>query len=34
MEVVDQISKAPVDGDRATERIEMKVTIQDPPQAP
>jgi cyclophilin family peptidyl-prolyl cis-trans isomerase len=34
MEVVDQISTAPVDGDKAKERIEMKVTIQEPPPAP
>jgi cyclophilin family peptidyl-prolyl cis-trans isomerase len=34
MEVVDQISKAPVDGDRATERIEMKVEIREPSGAP
>jgi cyclophilin family peptidyl-prolyl cis-trans isomerase len=34
MEVVDQISAAPVDGDRARERIEMKVTLQEPPSAP
>jgi cyclophilin family peptidyl-prolyl cis-trans isomerase len=34
MEVVDQISKAPVDGDRARERVEMKIAIQEPPQAP
>ena len=34
MEVVEQISTAPVDGDKASERVEMKVTIQDPPPAP
>jgi peptidyl-prolyl cis-trans isomerase B (cyclophilin B) len=34
MEIVDQISTAPVDGDRAKERIEMKITIQEPPRAP
>jgi peptidyl-prolyl cis-trans isomerase B (cyclophilin B) len=34
MDVVDQISTAPVDGDKAKERIEMKVTIQEPPPAP
>jgi cyclophilin family peptidyl-prolyl cis-trans isomerase len=34
MEVVDQISTTPVDGDRAKERVEMKVTIQEPPPAP
>ena len=33
-DVVDQISTAPVDGDKAKERIEMKVTIQEPPPAP
>jgi peptidyl-prolyl cis-trans isomerase B (cyclophilin B) len=32
MAVVDQISLTPVDGDKATERIEMKVTIAEPPQ--
>jgi cyclophilin family peptidyl-prolyl cis-trans isomerase len=34
MDVVDQISATPVDGDKAKERIEMKVTIQEPPPAP
>jgi cyclophilin family peptidyl-prolyl cis-trans isomerase len=34
MEVVDQISLAPVDGDRATGRIEMKVVIREPAAAP
>jgi peptidyl-prolyl cis-trans isomerase B (cyclophilin B) len=34
MEVVDQISTTPADGDRAKERVEMKVTIQEPPAAP
>ena len=34
MEVVDQISMAPVDADKAKERIEMKVTVQEPPAAP
>ena len=34
MEIVDQISTAPVDGDKARERIEMKVTLQEPPPAP
>jgi peptidyl-prolyl cis-trans isomerase B (cyclophilin B) len=34
MEIVDQISTAPVDGDRAKERIEMKVTLPEPPAAP
>jgi len=34
MEVVDQISTAPVDGDKARERLEMKVTLQEPPPAP
>jgi peptidyl-prolyl cis-trans isomerase B (cyclophilin B) len=29
MEVVDQISLTPVEGDRATERVEMTVTIQE-----
>ena len=30
MEVVDQISATPADGDKAKERIEMKVTIREP----
>jgi peptidyl-prolyl cis-trans isomerase B (cyclophilin B) len=34
MEVVEQISTAPVDGDKARERVEMKITIQEPPPAP
>jgi cyclophilin family peptidyl-prolyl cis-trans isomerase len=34
MEVVDQISLTPVDGDRAKERVEMKVTVEEPPAAP
>ncbi len=35
MDVVDQISLTPVDGQRAKTRVEMKVTIQDPaPAAP
>jgi cyclophilin family peptidyl-prolyl cis-trans isomerase len=34
MEVVDQISATPVDGDKARERVEMKITIQEPPPAP
>jgi peptidyl-prolyl cis-trans isomerase B (cyclophilin B) len=34
MAVVDQISTTPVDGDKAKERVEMKVTIQEPPQGP
>jgi len=34
MEVVEQISTAPVDGDKARERVEMKVTIQERPPAP
>jgi peptidyl-prolyl cis-trans isomerase B (cyclophilin B) len=29
MEVVDQISLTPVEGDKATERVEMTVTIQE-----
>jgi cyclophilin family peptidyl-prolyl cis-trans isomerase len=33
MEVVDQISATPADGDRAAERVEMKVTIEEPPAA-
>lgn len=35
MDVVDQISLTPVEGDRAKERVEMKVRIEDaPPAAP
>jgi len=35
MDVVDQISLTPVDGDKAKERVEMKVTIRPPaPVAP
>ena len=34
MEVVDQISTSPVDGDKARDRVEMKITIQEPPLAP
>jgi cyclophilin family peptidyl-prolyl cis-trans isomerase len=34
MEVVDQISTTPVDGDKAKERVEMKVTIREPAAAP
>lgn len=34
MDVVDQISTSPVDGDKARERVEMKVRIQEPPTAP
>ena len=30
MEVVDQISTTPVDGDKAKERVEMKVTLREP----
>lgn len=30
MEFVDQISLIPVDGDKATERVEMKVTLSEP----
>jgi cyclophilin family peptidyl-prolyl cis-trans isomerase len=30
MEVVDQISATPADGDRAKERIEMKVEVREP----
>jgi peptidyl-prolyl cis-trans isomerase B (cyclophilin B) len=30
MEVVDQISATPVDGDKAKERVEMKVTLRAP----
>jgi cyclophilin family peptidyl-prolyl cis-trans isomerase len=29
MEVVDQISTISVDGDKAKERVEMKVTVRD-----
>lgn len=31
MEVVDQISLVPTDGDRAKERVEMRVVIREPP---
>ena len=34
MEVVDQISTAAVDGDRAKERIEMEVTLPEPAPSP
>ncbi len=34
MEVVDQISSTPVDGDKARERVEIKVMIRGPAQAP
>jgi cyclophilin family peptidyl-prolyl cis-trans isomerase len=34
MEVADQISAIPVDGDKAKERVEMKVRIQEPPAVP
>jgi len=34
MEVVDQISTTPVDGDKAKERVEMKITLQGPPAGP
>lgn len=34
MEVVDQISTTPADGDKARERVEMKVTIREPAAAP
>ncbi len=33
MDVVDQISLTPVEGQRAKERVEMKVRIQEPPPA-
>jgi peptidyl-prolyl cis-trans isomerase B (cyclophilin B) len=34
MEVVDQISTTPADGDKAKERVEMKVTIREPAASP
>ncbi len=34
MDVVDQISTTPVQGQTAKERVEMKVEIQEPPPAP
>jgi cyclophilin family peptidyl-prolyl cis-trans isomerase len=34
MEVVDQISAVPVDGDKAKDRLEMKVAIREPQAAP
>ena len=32
--LVDQISTTPVDGDKAKERVEMTVTVQEPKAAP
>jgi peptidylprolyl isomerase len=34
MEVVDQISLVPADGDKAKERVEMTVTVREPAPAP
>jgi cyclophilin family peptidyl-prolyl cis-trans isomerase len=34
MDVVDQISLTPVEGQTAKERVEMKVRVQEPPPAP
>jgi cyclophilin family peptidyl-prolyl cis-trans isomerase len=34
MEVVDQISLTPADGDKPKERVEMKVTVNEPAPAP
>jgi peptidyl-prolyl cis-trans isomerase B (cyclophilin B) len=34
MEVVDQVSATPADGQKAKERVEMKVTVKEPPAAP
>jgi peptidyl-prolyl cis-trans isomerase B (cyclophilin B) len=34
MDVADQIGLTPVDGDKAKERVEMKVTIREPQPAP
>ena len=34
IDVVDQISLTPVDGDKATERVEMKVTVSEPAVTP
>ncbi len=34
MEVVDQISTTPVDGDKAKERVEMKVAVREPAPHP
>ena len=34
MEVVDQISTTPVDGDKAKERVPMKVKVREAPAAP
>ena len=34
IEVVEQISTTPADGDKAKERVEMKVTIREPAAAP
>jgi cyclophilin family peptidyl-prolyl cis-trans isomerase len=34
MEVVDQISTTPVDGEKAKDRVEMKVTVREPAPGP
>jgi peptidyl-prolyl cis-trans isomerase B (cyclophilin B) len=34
IEVVEQISATPADGDKAKERVEMKVTVREPAPAP
>ncbi len=34
MEVVDQISTTPVDGDKAKDRVEMRVIVREPAPAP
>jgi cyclophilin family peptidyl-prolyl cis-trans isomerase len=34
MDVVDQLSLTPVEGDRARERVEMKITIHEPQPVP
>jgi peptidyl-prolyl cis-trans isomerase B (cyclophilin B) len=34
MEVVEEISTTPAEGDKATERVEMKVTIRETPAVP
>jgi len=34
MEVVDQIRTTPVEGDKAKERVEMKVSVREPAPQP
>jgi len=30
MDVVDAVGRTPIEGDRASERVEMRVAIEDP----